>query len=46
MDDLAVQGIAVLIPPDSGKRKDERPGWTGGRFSLDTPFGVRGSVRG
>jgi transposase len=33
MDDLAVQGIAVLIPPDSGKRKDERPGWTGGRFS-------------
>ncbi len=33
MDDLATQGVAVLIPPDSGKRKDERPGWTGGRFS-------------
>ncbi len=33
MDDLAAQGIAVLIPPDSGKRKGERPGWTGGRFT-------------
>ncbi|HEY2655002.1 MAG TPA: hypothetical protein VGI55_04380 [Solirubrobacteraceae bacterium] len=26
-------GIQVLIPPDSGKRKGERPGWTGGRYS-------------
>lgn len=33
MDDLAAQGIAVLIPPDAGNRKDERPGWTGGRYS-------------
>jgi hypothetical protein len=33
MDDLAAQGIAVLIPPDSGKRRGERPGWTGGRYS-------------
>jgi hypothetical protein len=24
----------VLIPPDSGKRKGERPGWTGGRYSF------------
>jgi transposase len=27
-------GIPVLIPPDSSKRKDERPGWTGGRYSF------------
>jgi hypothetical protein len=27
-------GIQVLIPPDSGKRQDERPGWTGGRYSF------------
>jgi len=33
MDDLAAQGIAVLIPPDSGKRKGERPGWSGGRYT-------------
>jgi hypothetical protein len=33
MDALATDGIAVLIPPDAGKRKDERPGWTGGRYS-------------
>ena len=33
MDELATRGIAALIPPDSGKRKGERPGWTGGRYS-------------
>jgi transposase len=27
-------GIQVLIPPDSGKRAGERPGWTGGRYSF------------
>ena len=27
-------GIQVLIPPDSGKREGERPGWTGGRYSF------------
>jgi Transposase DDE domain/Transposase domain (DUF772) len=27
-------GIQVLIPPDSGKRQGERPGWTGGRYSF------------
>jgi len=27
-------GIQVLIPPDSSKRKGERPGWTGGRYSF------------
>ena len=30
----ADHGIQVLIPPDSGKREGERPGWTGGRYSF------------
>ena len=35
MDDvISEHGIQVLIPPDSGKRKGERPGWTGGRYSF------------
>jgi transposase len=35
MDDvIANHGIPVLIPPDGGKRKGERPGWTGGRYSF------------
>jgi hypothetical protein len=35
MDHLTGQhGLQVLIPPDSGKRQDERPGWTGGRYSF------------
>jgi hypothetical protein len=35
MDDVICEhGIQVLIPPDSGKRKGERPGWTGGRYSF------------
>jgi transposase len=33
MDALATDGIAVLIPPQATKRKGERPGWTGGRYS-------------
>ena len=33
MDHLAAQGITVLIPPDAGNRKGERPGWTGGRYT-------------
>jgi hypothetical protein len=35
MDDLAANGIQVLIPPDSGKRKRKdtpRRGWQGGRY--------------
>jgi hypothetical protein len=28
MDQLARRGIKVLIPPDAGKRKGARPGWT------------------
>jgi hypothetical protein len=35
MDDVTGEhGIPVLVPPDSGKRKDERPGWTGGRYAF------------
>jgi hypothetical protein len=35
MDDVTCEhAIQVLIPPDSGKRKGERPGWTGGRYSF------------
>jgi transposase len=35
MDDVTCEhGVPVLIPPDSGKRKGERPGWTGGRYSF------------
>ncbi|MFZ1178487.1 MAG: transposase, partial [Mycobacterium sp.] len=31
---VAEHGLQVLIPPDSGKRQGERPGWTGGRYSF------------
>ena len=35
MDEVTAEhGIQVLIPPDSGKREGERPGWTGGRYSF------------
>ena len=35
MDHLTAEhGIQVLIPPDSGKRDGERPGWTGGRYAF------------
>jgi Transposase DDE domain len=33
MDHLAAGGTTVLIPPDAGNRADERPGWSGGRYS-------------
>ena len=33
LDKLAADGIAVLVPPESGKRKGQRPGWSGGRYS-------------
>ena len=33
MDELAAQGLPVLIPPDSTKRKTARPGWQGGRYA-------------
>jgi hypothetical protein len=34
MDELVAQGVTVLIPPDSSKRKTARPGWDGGRYSF------------
>ena len=34
MDELAGDGVQVLIPPDSGKRKGTRPGWQGGRYAF------------
>jgi transposase len=34
MHQLAADGIAVLIPPESGLRKTPRPGWNGGYFSF------------
>ena len=33
MDNLAADGIPVLIPPDSPKRRGARPGWQGGRYT-------------
>jgi transposase len=33
MDDLAADGIPVLIPPDAANRKGTRPGWEGGRYT-------------
>jgi hypothetical protein len=33
MDQLAADGIQVLIPPDAANRKEARPGWHGGRYS-------------
>jgi transposase len=34
MDELAGQGITVLIPPDAKKRNGPRPGWDGGRYGF------------
>jgi transposase len=34
MDELALDDIIVLIPPDAGKRKGSRPGWDGGRYAF------------
>jgi transposase len=34
MDELAGEGITVLIPPDAKKRNGPRPGWDGGRYSF------------
>jgi transposase len=44
MDRLAADGIAVLVPPESGKRKGQRRGWSGWRYAwmrtlLDTEHG-------
>jgi hypothetical protein len=44
METIVDRGIQVLIPPDAGKRKGNRPGWERGPYSfmrrvLDTDFG-------
>ena len=44
MQQIASEGIPVLVPPDAGLRKGERPGWTGGMYYfmrrvLATPAG-------
>ena len=44
MESIINRGIQVLIPPDAGNRKGNRPGWDGGLYSfmrrvLDTDHG-------
>ena len=44
MERIVDRGVTVLIPPDAGKRKGERPGWSGGLYAfmrrvLDTEQG-------
>jgi transposase len=44
MQQLAGEGMTVLVPPDGGLRKGARPGWTGGLYDamrelLATPEG-------
>jgi hypothetical protein len=34
MERIVAAGTQVLIPPDSGKRKGNRPGWSGGLYGL------------
>jgi transposase len=34
IDRLAADGIAVLIPPESGLRTTPRPGWSSGRYAF------------
>jgi transposase len=34
IDALMGDGIQVLIPPDADKRKGQRPGWDGGRYTF------------
>jgi transposase len=44
MNEITGQGIPVLIPPDSSRRKSARPGWTGGAY--DFMRGVLQTERG
>jgi transposase len=44
MQQIASEGIQVLVPPDAGLRKGPRPGWNGGMYAfmrrvLATPAG-------
>jgi hypothetical protein len=34
MKSIVNRGIAVLVPPDAGKRKTARPGWDGGFYAF------------
>jgi transposase len=34
MNKITASGVPVLIPPDSTRRKDPRPGWTGGAYDF------------
>ena len=34
MERIVDRGVTVLIPPDAGKRKGERPGWNGGLYAF------------
>lgn len=34
MNELTGDGISVLIPPDSSRRKSARPGWDGGAYDF------------
>jgi transposase len=34
MNRITGKGVPVLIPPDSTRRKDARPGWTGGAYAF------------
>jgi transposase len=34
INEITGQGIAVLVPPDSSRRKNTRPGWTGGAYDF------------
>src|SRR3954452_5585117 len=34
MTAITADGIPVLIPPDSSRRKQPRPGWTGGAYDF------------
>lgn len=34
IDELMGQGVQVLVPPDADRRRDPRPGWTGGRYAF------------
>jgi hypothetical protein len=34
MENIVSRGIQVLIPPDSGPRKDARPGWNKGLYAF------------
>lgn len=34
MNEITLAGIPALIPPDSTRRKDARPGWTGGAYDF------------